>query len=82
MVNCAAIALYKSELECRCVPVAISMLIQGGDRKTKNEINWVNIDPNNAQIKNQSQYSHKATFVMNVNTEEFISSSIKSLGKS
>lgn len=51
MINCAAIALYKSELECRCIPVAITMLIASGDRKSKKEINWVSIDPSITQIR-------------------------------
>jgi len=49
MVNCAAIALHKSELECRCLPIGISMIITSGQsRKNKKDLSqWVVLDPNN-----------------------------------
>eukprot|EP00347_Sterkiella_histriomuscorum_P022038 403331903 len=87
MINCAAIALSQSPIECRCIPVAISLLVNGDRSSQKKNSNdnvgkWLQVDPNVSQLRNQSQYSHKATFVVNVNTEEIISSSIKPLGKS
>lgn len=38
MVNCASVALYKSEIECRCLPTAVTILLNGGERKNTN---WV-----------------------------------------
>lgn len=38
MINCAAIALYNSEIECRCLPIAITLLISP-ERKGKDP-NW------------------------------------------
>ncbi|CDW85852.1 UNKNOWN [Stylonychia lemnae] len=81
MINCAAIALFNSEIECRCLPIGLCIMVSSGvQRKNKKEISqWLYIDPNNSLIQDQQQYSHKAIFVMNVNTNEFISTSLKGL---
>ena len=83
MINCASLALFKSTLACRCLPVGITMFLKptnSGDlKRPQNPNEWIQLDPNLAHIKNQSHYSHRGTMVWNVSTQELISQSLTPL---
>lgn len=83
LVNCASLALYKSTLKCRCLPVAITMLIKTADKRTHKSSpgDWIVQDPNLNQLKHQQQYSHRVTMTWSVDTKELISSSLVPLAK-
>lgn len=79
MLNCAALALNSSPIECRCIPAAVCLLVKA-DRRDQSD--FVLLQPTLGQIRNQIAYSHKANFVVNVDTEELISSLVKPIGVS
>lgn len=74
MINSASLALYKSDISSRCLPIAITMyLLPGEKRKGGNPSEWLLLDPTLANIKNPQAYSHKLLMVWNVDTNELIS---------
>lgn len=77
LVNCASLALLKSGLRCRCLPVAVAMLLKSGDRQK----NWIVQDPNVHQIKHQQQFSHHVVMTWAVDTKELIASSLVPMAK-
>jgi hypothetical protein len=83
MINCASLALYKSDISSRCLPVAITMYILPGEkRKGGNPSEWLLLDPTLSHIKNSQSYSHRQIMVWNVDTNELISESLTPLGRS
>ena len=44
LVNCASLALFKSSIKCRTLPVAVAMLLKSGDRSKPST--WIVQDPN------------------------------------
>lgn len=85
LVNCAAVALFNSNIECRFIPVGITLMIkstEGKQSKSKKNLGeWIQIDPNMAQLKSVNTFSHKATMVLNPNNDELVSTTLVSLGK-
>lgn len=83
MINCASLALYKSDISSRCLPVAITMYLLPGDKRKggSNPSEWLLLDPTLSQIKNSQAYSHKQMMVWNVDTNELISQSLTPLGR-
>ena len=79
LVNSASLALLKSSLRCRCLPVAVAMLLKSGDRSKPGS--WIVQDPSLHQIRHQQQFSHHAVMTWAVDTKELIASSIAPLGK-
>lgn len=78
LINCGTLALFKSSLLCRCLPIAVTMLISGeanGNRQRKLH-EWITLDPNIGHLKRANYYSHKFLLVWNVDTAEVISSSL------
>ena len=54
MINCASVALFHSNLLCRCLPVAISMFLLNDRKAVKDsQVKWVLLDPNMTQIRSQ-----------------------------
>jgi hypothetical protein len=76
MINCASLALYKSDISSRCLPVAITMYLLPGDKRkggSGNPSEWLLLDPTLYHIKNPYAYSHRLMMVWNVDTNELIS---------
>lgn len=52
LVNCASAALLKSSLHCRCLPIAVTMLLKNIDkRSSKKPSDWIVTDPNYSQLR-------------------------------
>mgnify|MGYP001806374463 CR=1 FL=1 len=77
LINVASIALNSSQIESRCIPASICLLVKS-DRKSPKD--FVVVQPTKVQIRNQIAFSHKCNFVFNVDTEEIISLMIKPIG--
>lgn len=83
MINCASLTLYKSTIQCRCLPIAITMFLKPADKRHQlPPKEWIQIDPNYAQIKHAQQYTHRSTMVWNVDVQELVSFSLQPLCKS
>ena len=60
LVNSAAVALLSSEIECKCLPFAVTMLLkpelkimQGPKLKTDTGETWIEIDPTVSKLRNK-----------------------------
>lgn len=67
MINCASLTLYKSTIQCRCLPIAITMFLKPAEKRhQKAPKEWIQIDPNYAHFKHATQYTHRTSMVWNV----------------
>lgn len=54
LINSASLALYKSSISCRCLPIAVTMFLSSGDKRSASKpADWITLDPNMSHIKNQ-----------------------------
>jgi hypothetical protein len=81
MINCASIALFNSQINCRCIPIAVCILIKSSNRNSSSVKNFIQVDPDIAQIRDYKTFSHKILTVANVESDEFIYSNMISLGE-
>jgi ribonuclease PH len=55
MINCASVTLLKSTIQCRCLPVAISLLLKPLEKRhEKPPKDWIQLDPNYNQLHHAS----------------------------